>query len=73
MSGETAYLGQFTWEHSNAIAAELEKAGIGWWYKQAGPIARFFFQGEWGVRMFVDAGRVEEARAIAARVTGGPP
>jgi hypothetical protein len=71
MSGETTYLGQFTWEDSNAIAKELEAAGIGWWHKQAGPIARFFFAGEWGVRMFVETSRIEEARAIADRVRKG--
>jgi len=71
VSGErkltTVYLGQFTWEHSNAIAGELERAGIVWWYKQPGYISQIW---EHGVRLFVDRDRLEEARRIAARILG---
>lgn len=70
MAKRSAYLGQFTWENSNRIAGELEGAGIEWWYKQSGAITQFFFRGDWGVRLFVDADRLDEARAIAARVLG---
>lgn len=63
----TAYLGQFGEERANRIAEALEEAGIPWWYKQAGGITRFFFIGEWGVRLFVDAARLEEARDIVRR------
>ena len=67
----TVYLGQFTDEHANAIAKELEEAGIVWWYKQSGRITRVLFAGDWGTRLFVDEKRLEEARESAARV-GGP-
>ncbi|MBI4730223.1 MAG: hypothetical protein HY775_12130 [Acidobacteria bacterium] len=63
---ETVYLGQFSWERANAIAGELEAADIAWWHKQGGMFARAFL-GEWGVRLFVDGARLEEARAIVAR------
>ena len=65
---KTTYLGQFTWEHANALAGEFEKAGITWHYKQAGGIAQVLFRGEWGVRLFVDSGRLEEATEIARRL-----
>jgi hypothetical protein len=63
----TVHLGQFTREHANAIAGELERAGIGWWYKEPGFLSSIW---EHGVRLFVDRDRLEEARAIAARVLG---
>lgn len=70
----TVYLGRYTWEHANAIAGELEGAGIVWWYKQPG-----FFSQIWefgGIRLFVDRERLEEARAISDRIapdgTAGP-
>ena len=62
----TVYLGRYTWEHANAIAEQLEKAGIGWWYKQPG-----FFSQIWefgGIRLFVDRERLEEARQISDRI-----
>jgi hypothetical protein len=62
---KTTYLGQFTWEHANAIAERLEQAQIVWWYKQSGAIARVLFRSEWGVRLFVDESRLDEAREIA--------
>ena len=65
MSASTAYLGQFSLEKANALAEKLEAAGIGWWHKQSGGIARTIFAGEWGVRLFVDSARLEEARALA--------
>lgn len=61
----TVHLGQFTDEHANEIAGELEKARIVWWYKQPGYFARLW---EKGTRLFVDAARLEEAQAIARRV-----
>lgn len=70
MSGiSTVHLGQFTDEHANDIAGELEKAGIVWWYKQPG-----WFSSIWekGTRLFVDATKIDEARVIAERVLGGP-
>jgi hypothetical protein len=64
----TSYLGQFTEEHAEAIGKELTEAGMVWWYKQSGKIMRFISVGDWGVRLFVDAGRLDEAREIARRV-----
>jgi hypothetical protein len=61
----TVHLGQFTWEHANEIAGELEAAGIVWWHKQPGFLSRIW---ELGVRLFVDRTRLEEARTIAAAV-----
>lgn len=63
----TVHLGQFTREHANAIAGELEAAGIIWWYKEPGFISAVW---EHGVRLFVERERLDEARAIADRITG---
>ena len=65
---KTVYLGQYTDDVANLIAAELEEANIGWSYKQASTLTRIFFMGEWGTRMFVESSRLDEARAIAERV-----
>ena len=64
----TVHLGQFTREHANEIAGELEKAGIVWWYKEPGWLSSVW---ELGVRLFVDKDRLAEAREIADRVTSG--
>jgi hypothetical protein len=64
----TAYLGQFVHENAERIAGALEEAGIAWTYKQFGRLTKFFFAGDWGVRIYVDASRVEEAAAIVARL-----
>lgn len=66
----TVHLGQFTHEHADEIAGELEQAGIVWWYKAPG-----FFSQIWehGVRLFVDRDRLEEARRIAERVLAAGP
>lgn len=64
----TVFLGQFSHERAEAIAKELEDAGIVWWHKQAGSIAQFFFRGDWGVRMFVDASRIDDVKAAVDRV-----
>jgi hypothetical protein len=61
----TVYLGQYTHEHAESIAAELEAAGIVWWYKAPGFLSQIW---EHGVRLFVDRTRLEEARAIADRI-----
>jgi len=67
VTASTVYLGQFTHEHANQIAEELEGAGIEWWAKNPGGLTRFFFM-EWGARIFVDQARLEEAREIARRI-----
>jgi len=64
---KTVHLGQFTHEHAEAIAGELEEAGIVWWYKQPGLISTVW---EHGVRLFVDRERLDEARAIVERLLG---
>ena len=65
----TTYLGQFTHEHAEAIAAALEQVGIAWTYKQFGRLTRLLFAGDWGVRMFVDSTRIDEARSIVSRLS----
>jgi len=66
----TVHLGQYTHEHAEAIAAELEAAGIVWWYKVPGFLSTMW---EHGVRLFVDRERLQEAWAIADRVLAEPP
>jgi len=61
----TVHLGQYTREHANAIAGELEAAGIVWWYKEPGFLSSLW---ERGVRLFVDRERLTEARQIAERI-----
>lgn len=68
-SVSTVYLGQYTREHANEIAEQLEAAGIVWWYKDPGYLSRLW---EWGVRLFVDRTRLQEAKDIAARVLDEP-
>lgn len=60
----TIYLGQYSREQANEIAAELERAGIVWWYKEPGFLSWVW---EWGVRLFVDETRLGEAREIVIR------
>jgi hypothetical protein len=66
----TVYLGQFTREHANAIAGELEERQITWWYKDPGFFSQIW---EYGVRLFVDRDHLQEAKEIAARVEADPP
>ena len=61
----TVHLGQFTREHANEIAGQLEEAGISWWYKEPGWLSSLW---ERGVRLFVDKERLPEAKEIATRV-----
>ena len=66
----TVHLGAYTHAHAEAIAVQLENAGIVWWYKAPG-----FFSQIWerSVRLFVDRTRLEEAQAIADRVLAAQP
>ena len=68
----TVYLGQFEHERANEIAGALEAEGIAWSYKQFGRFTRLFFAGDWGVRLFVDAARLDDARAIVGSLGRGP-
>ena len=61
----TTYLGQFDRVTANAIAGRLEAAGIVWWYKEPGIISVVW---EFGVRLFVDERRLDEAKAIVEEV-----
>lgn len=65
----TVYLGQFEHDTANRIAGALEEAGIAWTYKQFGRLVRLLFADDWGVRLFVDQKRIDEARSIVERVT----
>lgn len=67
-AARSTYLGQFEEETANAIAEVLEGAEIAWAFKSSGRFTRFFFISEWGVRLFVDAERLEEAKRLAAEV-----
>lgn len=67
----TVYLDQYTDEHAEKIATAFDTAGIPHWEKRSGRFTRLLFAGEWGVRMFVPADRVDEARTIAERTLGG--
>ncbi len=61
----TVHLGQFDRESANDIAGELEKAEIVWWFKEPGYLSQIW---EFGVRLFVDRERLEEAHAIVEKV-----
>ena len=63
----TTYLGNYARATANDIAGGLEDAGIAWWSKNPGTFTRVLFA-EFGVRMFVDRARLEEAREIAGRI-----
>jgi hypothetical protein len=65
----TKYLGQFDRVTANAIAGRLEEAGIVWWYKEPGIISVVW---EFGVRLFVDQDRYDEARRIVEEVDPDP-
>jgi len=65
---KTAMVGQFTHDQAEAIAKELEEAGITWYYKQAGSLVQTFFRGDWGVRLFADVSRADDIREIVKRV-----
>jgi hypothetical protein len=67
----TVYLGQFEHDNADRIAGRLERAGIAWSSKEFGRFTRLFFAGDWGVRLFVDAARVEDARRIVERIAEG--
>jgi hypothetical protein len=68
---ETVLLGQFTDEHADDILAGLEDAGIVHWVKRSGNLVRLLSAADWGVRIFVDRDRSEQAAAIARSVAPG--
>jgi hypothetical protein len=66
----TVELGQFTDENAERVAAVLTEARITWWHKGSGAFTRLFSAGDWGVRIFVDATRLDEARELVVRALG---
>lgn len=71
----TVELGQFEHDHAERICADLERADIAWTFKEFGRIVRFFSMADWGVRLYVDARRLDEAKDIVRRLVeeGWPP
>jgi hypothetical protein len=65
----TVLLGQFADQHIQALTERLDDAGIVWWHKGSGSLMRWLDASSWGVRVFVDADRLEDARAIAHQVS----
>ena len=61
----TVHLGQFDRVTANDIAGELEEAGIVWWFKEPGWLSSIW---EFGVRLFVDRARLDEARLLVDKV-----
>jgi hypothetical protein len=61
----TVTLGEFNTDNADRIGEALDAAGIWWWTKERGGINRVW---QLGVQMFVDRDRLDEARAIAAKV-----
>jgi len=57
----TVYLGQFTDESTDQIADALDAAGIAWHAKSSGAFVRLIFAADWGVRLFVDTDRADDA------------
>lgn len=68
----TVYLGQFEHETAERIAALLEEADIAWTYKKFGGLVKLLFAGDWGVRLYVDAARVDEARRLVEGLAPPP-
>ncbi len=65
MRVDTVHLGRFSRERANEVAGALEKAEIASWYKEPGFFSQIW---EYGVRLFVDSARLDEARAIVADI-----
>lgn len=66
----TELLGQFLDDNADLIIERLDAAGITWWVKRSGGLARVLFADSWGVRIFVDVDRLADARDIARDVVG---
>ena len=64
----TVQLGQFTEENAERIVAALEAAGIVWWHKQHGRFVQLLSAADWGVRVFVEVDRLDEAKALAREI-----
>ena len=66
----TVQLGQFTEENAERVIGALERAGIVWWHKRHGRFVQVLSAADWGVRIFVEADRLEEARELARELVG---
>jgi hypothetical protein len=66
----TVYLGQFEHATADRIAGALEDAGIYWTYKQFGRLTRLLFAGDWGVRLYVESSRFQEAGSLVEQIKG---
>lgn len=64
----TVELGQFTDDNAERIAAKLHEAEIPWWHKGSGRFTRMLSAADWGVRIFVDETRLDEAHELARQV-----
>ena len=71
----TVQLGQFEHDHAERICHDLEHAGIAWTHKEFGRLVRLLSAADWGVRLYVDSRRLDEAKAIVKRLVdaGWPP
>ena len=61
----TVHLGEFSAQHADLIAEQLEAHGIVWWSKEPGTLSRIW---QLGVELFVDRERIDEARELANAV-----
>lgn len=64
----TVYLGQFTDEHADEIVDVLDEHDIVWSAKSSGAFTRFVFAADWGVRIFVQAERADDAWRLAGEI-----
>jgi len=66
----TVHLGEFSAQHADLIAEQLDAHEIVWWSKEPGPLSRIW---QLGVELFVDRERLAEARELAAAVLQHAP
>lgn len=66
----TVQLGQFTDDNAARVGAALEAAGIRWWQKSSGGLVRLLSAADWGVRVFVEVDRIDDARRLARELLG---
>lgn len=67
----TVLLGQFEDDNAQRVVERLREAEIEHWVKRTGGLTRVLFAGDWGVRVFVDDARLDDAQRIAQEVLDG--
>jgi hypothetical protein len=67
----TVLLGQFEDDNAVRIVERLHDADIEHWVKRSGGLARVLFAGDWGTRIFVDEGPLDDAQDIAREILEG--